>query len=50
LALGEVLRRVELKTALEPGALTRVSGVIQQPKRGVLGHAGKSQEVTSHAV
>jgi hypothetical protein len=35
LVLTEVLRRVELKTTSPPPAeRTRVSGVIQQPKRG----------------
>jgi len=34
LVLGEVLRRVELKTTVAAGERTRVSGVIQQPKRG----------------
>lgn len=34
LVLGEVLRRVELKTTTARGERTRVSGVIQQPRRG----------------
>lgn len=34
LVLAEVLRRVELKTTTAPGERTRVSGVIQQPRRG----------------
>jgi cytochrome P450 len=34
LVLGEVLRRVTLKTTTERGERIRVSGVIQQPRRG----------------
>lgn len=34
IVLGEVLRRVELRTTTARGEKTRVSGVIQQPHRG----------------